>query len=394
MNGVHTAIILGAGASCCYENGRSNIPTQEDIIGKLFIGIDTSSGDGAPTFATDSGLKHSFPLGQYLRKRFNIPENSSLKMAKTDFWSILQQQGHTLESLYSILENDVKNTGNGKWVIEDFEAIVRAAVTEPNARREPSKVCNYHKMLCESLEPGDYVINFNWDSLMADAMLFHSHFWFPLTGFGLANVFPLMRISQKSVNVSSLVRLFHVHGSVFLFEWDHQSEKFGQPSTLYLGPKSYTQMNGLASLLGAERKEGGGQAKITRNASEEEIRRNTLGHIYYKNEWFKPIFVPPSKYKQQYNHWYPIVMRRNIHSLLPLTEQIIIAGYSFPDADIDHLGKLFVKDVIRSSIKLKVINPSNKNRDFQQRVRKVFPQAKEPDFSINDFREFCRVQRP
>ncbi|MBC8433083.1 MAG: hypothetical protein H8D96_14320 [Desulfobacterales bacterium] len=390
MDGVTTAIILGAGASYCYEDGKSNFPTQENIVGKLLAGIDTNSGEGAPTFSTDTGLKHSFQLGQYLRKRFNIPEDPSKKMAKTDFWTILQEKGFTLESLYSVLENDIRSADKGWWILEDFEAIIRSSVTEPNTMREPNKVCKYHKMLCEALEPGDFIINFNWDSLMADALLFHSHFWFPTTGLGISNVFPLMRKGQKSLQISSLIQLFHVHGAIFLFEWDHKTDNSGQPTTLYLGPKSYSRMSSVARLLGVEHNKNGGTTKITRKASDEEIRRNTLGHIFFKDEWFKPIFMPPSRYKELYKHWYPTVMRRRIHSLLPLTQKIIIAGYSFPEADIDHLGKLFVKDVIRPDLELKVINPSNQEKHFQKRVKEVFPQVEKLDCSIQDFREYCK----
>ena len=44
------------------------------------------------------------------------------------------------------------------------------------------------EQIVEALEPGDYIIDFNWDCLMADALLYFSHFWFPATGFGAAGM--------------------------------------------------------------------------------------------------------------------------------------------------------------------------------------------------------------
>ena len=68
MNGKRTGIVLGAGASHCYESKTgSNIPTQQDIIGRLFWGADMTSGSGFPTFISDEGMYHSFRLGQFLR---------------------------------------------------------------------------------------------------------------------------------------------------------------------------------------------------------------------------------------------------------------------------------------------------------------------------------------
>jgi len=182
--------------------------------------------------------------------------------------------------------------------------------------------------------------------------------------------------------------LYHIHGSICLFEWDHQTGKLGQPTTLYWGPNTQTGMGSLASLLKVQ-KDKNGKSKIARNVSEEEIRRNTLGHIYYQEKWFKPIFVPPSKYKKEYSHWYSVVMRRNIHSFLPTTKKIIVAGYSFPSADIDHLSGIFVRSVIPSRAELVVINPSNEDEDFKNRVTKVFPNMVNIDYSYQDFRKFC-----
>jgi len=352
----------------------------------------TSNSVGAPTFSDDTGMQHSHSLSQYLRAKFNIPEEKSKGHTPGDFWPKIQQRGFSLETLYEEIERDVidseKRGASGKWALEDFEAIVRSRVTGPNHPRDRKTVCRYHRMLCEALEPGDYIINFNWDTLMADALLYYSHLWFPMTGYGLQLLYPMLNPCQKKAEIPSLIQLYHIHGSICLFEWDHNKEKFGQPTTLYWGPKTQTSMGSLATLLKVQ-KDQDGKSKITRNAGDDEIRRNTLGHMYFKDQWFKPIFVPPSKYKREYSHWYSVVMRRNIHSSLPTTKKIIIAGYSFPPADIDHLVDIFIRKIIPSKAELLVINPSNQDQSFQNRISRVFPKMKKIDYSFQDFREFC-----
>ena len=391
MDGKRTAIVLGAGASYCYEDGKSIFPTQNNILEKMVAGI-TSSSVGAPDFSDDTGMQHSHSLSQYLRAKFNIPEEKSKGHTPSDFWPKLQQLGFSLETLYEEIEKDVidseKKRNSGKWALEDFEAMIRSRVTSPNHPRDRKTVCRYHRMLCEAIEPGDYIINFNWDTLMADALLYYSHFWFPRTGFGLHLLYPMLNPSQKTNNIPSLIQLFHIHGSICLFEWDHQTKNFGQPTTLYWGPKTLTGMGILSSLLKVQ-KDKNGKGKITRRASSDEIRRNTLGHMYFQDKWFRPIFVPPSKYKTEYSHWYSVVMRRNIHSSLPTTRKIIIAGYSFPPADIDHLSDIFLRQIIPSKAEIVIIDPLNQSEHFQNRVARVFPKIENVDFSIQDFKEFC-----
>jgi hypothetical protein len=364
------------------------------MVGRLFIGISTSSGEGAPTFCGPDGLKHSFPLARYIRKRFNVPEDSSKEWGKTDFWEILQRQGYTLESLYAQIESDVAESGDGKWALDDFEAIVRTAVTEPNSPRESDKVCGYHRMLCESLEPGDYIINFNWDTLMADAMLFHSHYWFPVTGFGLNGVYPLMRPGQKRQPLNSLVNLFHVHGAVCLFEWIDEGSD-ANPRLLYLGPSAYAQGDTLAAMMGIARPVQGQVASPTRKPSEDEQRWAELGYVFLDGEWFKPTFAPPSKYKLCTQHWYAQAQRCLIHTRFHTTKRFIVAGYSFPDADAEHLAALLPPQVIHPKAQLVVVNPSNDKPDFRRRVSATFPtMIKATDYTYADFREFCQHLEP
>ena len=201
-------------------------------------------------------------------------------------------------------------------------------------------------------------------------------------------LYPMLNPCQKRTKIPSLIQLYHAHGSICLFEWDHKEKRFGQPTTLYWGPKTQTSMGSMAVLLGVQ-KGRNGKSKLTRNVRDEEIRRNTLGHMYFQGQWFKPIFVSPSKYKKEYSNWYSIVMRRNIHSSLPTTKKIIIAGYSFPAADIDHLADIFIRKIIPSKAELFIIDPSNQDSSFQNRVNRVFPEMEKIDYSCQDFKEFC-----
>jgi hypothetical protein len=103
MFGKRTAVILGAGASSCYGGGTTGIPVQQTIVGQLVAEHDTSGAEGFPSLSGPNGPMHSFRLAQYLRRRFDMPENPDKRGAKLDFWLQLQNRGFTLESLYGEL---------------------------------------------------------------------------------------------------------------------------------------------------------------------------------------------------------------------------------------------------------------------------------------------------
>lgn len=81
------------------------------------MSLDTTGGEGFPSFSMGHGLIHSFPLGQYLRKLFNIPKNKT--NSKLDFWPYIQNKGYNLESLYGYLETIVNKEHS--FLIDDFE---------------------------------------------------------------------------------------------------------------------------------------------------------------------------------------------------------------------------------------------------------------------------------
>jgi hypothetical protein len=161
----------------------------------VFNESDAGSGEGMPSIVGPSGQMHSLRLSRYLRSKFDIPETPKLQGAKLDFWTKLQVKGFTLESLYSELEADLQE--EERALLSDFEAIVRTAVSIPVGTRGRESICPYHRRLCEALEPGDYIVNFNRDSVMADTLLYCSHFWFPATGFNFDGV-RLLRTSEAN----------------------------------------------------------------------------------------------------------------------------------------------------------------------------------------------------
>jgi hypothetical protein len=311
---------------------------------------------------------------------------------KLDFWTALQDRGYTLETLYADLEHDARTQGS--WLLEDFEAIVRSTVTMPSLCRLPETVCRHHRLLCESLEPQDYIINFNWDSLMADALLHYSYFWFPATGFGV-RCHPWMRPCQKAYNVSSLVTLLHVHGSVVLFELEtSKPDEVG--TALFLVPKQWSVLSAMMDIekrLDAQTSHPDPAVRSQPVIEKDYQQKIERGYLWLDGRWFRPIFVPPSKYKSQYDHWYVRAMKRAVHSRLPDTQRLVIAGYSFPDADLPHLQDIFVPGICDPGVEVVVVNPSNADSAFQQRVQQVFSRAGKFNFSTSDFQKFCNELR-
>jgi len=383
MNGLQTIIVLGAGASYCY-----GMPTQNDIIGRLFALYDVTNAEGFPTFCETYGMKHSFPLGQFLRKYFNLPENPTKENAKLDFWPAIQRKGYTLESLYALLESVFQD--ESRYLLEDFEAIIRTAINEPTGERTFESTCEYHRMLIENLEPGDSIINFNWDTLAADALLYHSYLWFSGTGFGVPSVYPLIRnVTQKRHSVESVVQLFHLHGSVALLELVNPDKNARVPRYVYLGPKSYNTIGSFADFLEHKKNTKGAPSPEAEPSQEEECRFK-YGWYWIKGHWYRPVFLPPSKYKAGYSSPYVRLMKMHIHNRLLSAQQIIIAGYSLPEADIDYLSDIFVPQIIDHVTKLKVVNPSNNEEGYRMRIKQCFPGISDIDYSEADFKDFCR----
>jgi hypothetical protein len=394
MNGKNTVLIFGAGASACYEDGVHRIPTQFDILKSLsFPRISTSSGFSAPTFITTNGMSHSFPLAQYLHRKFSIPQKDGGEA--TTFWEdIVEKQRQSLESLYDILEDD--QSEKGQYVCQDFQALIRSKIASGTGDRSSDKACRYHRRLAKALEPGDYIIDFNWDTVIDDALLYESPYWFPRTGYGVPAFGWQGEFNNKHFPIKSMVEIFHIHGSVILFEHLDAGLRDRLKQIMVIGPKGYSPANVQMDLRGitqeevAEARKGGKRPISKRTTTEKEEYYTNLGYLWIpeKNAWLRPIFIPPSKTKREYKNWYARLLRKKILSRLPFTEQFFIIGYSFPPADFDHLHQFFVPETISDDAKFSCINLENENEEYKQKVKTVFPYW-EIDFSINDFKQFC-----
>lgn len=66
-----------------------------------------------------------------------------------------------------------------------------------------------------------------------------------------------------------------------------------------------------------------------------------------------------------------------------------VAGYSFPEADLDYLQDIFVPAVIPESSAVEIVNPENGKAEFQARVRGAFPGITNIVFGEEDFRAYC-----
>ena len=385
MHGRRTAVILGAGASHCYEDGSGPLPLQRDIVGRLGA-MSVSSGDGGPDFVGPAGLEHSRALAKMLSDRYDLKEDSQPPNNRMLFWEKLRERGETLETVYANLSESLSS--ERRWVLDDFAAILRTSVKSPIPSRGPSHVCRYHGKLAAALEPGDYVLDFNWDSLMADALFYKCSFWYPRTGFGPWQSSALTAIQSKAFSIPSLVRLLHVHGSVLLYQvLENGPDSEATPAFLYLGPPGFSEMDSLLRLTKYSKDEQ--RAKY--NPSDAEQRAISLGYLYLHGRWLRPLFVPPSLQKDEYRHPYHRIIRTELHTLLPTTETYIVCGYSFPAADFQHLANILPPTVMQREADVIVVDPSCADAAFHERVKRVFPNVGRIDFAHSDFKAFCRT---
>lgn len=129
----------------------------------------------------------------------------------------------------------------------------------------------------------------------------------------------------------------------------------------------------------------------TRSLTDEEQTLLDRGCIRIGNKdkiWFQPIFITPSKSKPEYKNWYIKTIKEVILTRLPSTERIIIAGYSFPPSDFNHLKSFFVDEIISDETEFICINLENKDQNYREKVQRIFRRGS-IDFSISDFKEYC-----
>lgn len=211
---------------------------------------------------------------------------------------------------------------------------------------------------------------------------FDTH-WYPRTGFGPIQAVALTANLPKAYAIPSFVQLFHIHGSVLLFEFLEGGPQSGATGeALYLGPPGYSDMDSLIVLGGMPDE----QRRL--NVPEPYWIDIGRGYLHIAGRWLRPFFVPPSMDKGEYRHPYHKALRTAVHSELPTTLRYIIIGYSFPRADFDHLATMFPCAVLARQAQLVAVDPACGNESYQERVKAVFPHLDSYDFSARDFKAF------
>jgi len=378
MKGKLTAIILGAGASHCYQDGVGSLPLQKDIVG-LLGSVSVSSGGTPPDFVTSAGLQHSLGLAEAIAGVYGIDPAG---MSTGALWSTMRDQGETLETVYARLAQSLP--ADQRHLLADFAAILRSSVRQPIPSRAIEHACRHHRAIVEALDPGDYIITFNWDSLVADALIYYCPLWFPSSGFG-GPVRAFTKPRQKALPVRSLVHLYPIHGSVVLYEvltGGLDSTPTGE--LVFIGPPGVNEFESIKAIYGfGEAASGSAPFKPAENWA---VNR---GYVYNGHQWFRPLFVPPSLEKLEYAHPYHSALRTSIHMALPLTERFVIAGYSFPLADRPYLTDILSPGVIRPNAEGIIVNPEGSDPAFQERTKASLTSISNWDFTQSDFRQYC-----
>jgi hypothetical protein len=248
------------------------MPLQSDIAKSIFMGLSRTGPIEVGAFAMSSGLRQSARLDAFLRTHFGATERADDSLMHV--WLELQARGETLETLYAQLL--AKSTGDDAWIVREFEAIVRTLISE-KVNRGVDGVCDYHRALIRKLEPGDVIVNFNWDTLASDALYHFSKLWFPVTGFG-----PSVGVVPKHVtdilSEQSLVTVLQVHGGVCLYV---PIDKHGNETqvAVYVPPETYDPGSSMLDTLRIPEYDhpGGG---AMRDPSEEKKTRFDAGWIH------------------------------------------------------------------------------------------------------------------
>jgi len=396
MKGKRTLFVLGAGASACHENKDRKIPTQNDILNSfVFPKLSRSSPKMIiGGLVTGNGLTHSTFLSDYLASKYKLEQNDENML--TEYWEMLAKRKLNLETLYDELEADASK--EGLQARNDFIAILMAKIRSGVGDRSQDDLCKNNLKIARNLEPLDYVITFNWDTLIDDALLYGCPFWYPYTGYGTKIAGLQGEFFNKKYHIDSLVHIYHIHGSIGLYEPIDEEIRNRLKTALVVGPKGLCIMYELCELIGIKKpksnKKNGEdieQPKPARNITAEEQALLDRGCIRIGEEkkiWLQPIFVTPSKAKREYNNWYVTALKKIIYTRLPFIERIIIAGYSFPPSDYDHLKSIFIDEIISDETEIMCINLENKDQNYQEKVKQIF-KRESIDFSISDFKEYC-----
>lgn len=366
MNGKRTCIVLGAGASRAYDKGQVKLPLQKtffkDVLGWAKANI-------AP-FSTILTIPSAYPFLYFLKIKYDLPGSGddliNQAIIKLDDINL------GIEEMYNEIEKDYcdkKITDiDEASVLDSLNDILLSSLGLPIAetRNEKTKCCDYCSKLASILEPGDFIISFNYDSLIDDALLWNCQYWYPMSGYDIAfDHYHGSSIEGKEKPILSRIFLYHPHGSLLF--------KYAEEVHSKRGNYNYLLLLGLINGIQA--------VGINRMQHEIEGMKYTL----------KTMVVPPDSKKDKFKY-YLKDQARKIQKRLKNIVEIVFIGYSFPEND-RHLKRMFDCQKNKKLPKITIVNLDANDAPFRVRARKILPWAKDILFKNERFEEFIMTTK-
>ena len=320
-----TIYILGAGASYISPAPEAKLPLQKGFFAHI----------AASSFVPQQMVLESFmqePLRKWVIKNgYGEPYDPNSRL--TNDFNI------NLEEFYSEIEADNEIAFDEKNEILKFlDRIIFESIAIPITilRNNPDKSCPNYRTLVRLMKPGDTIINFNYDCLVDDALLYFCPYWHPVTGHGFKfdDIFGGAH-PHKSKIVPSQVLLLKPHGSV-TFRYKVSNDEVT-----------------LIRLVG--------------------LTKGIQPLPMPMTDGWEPFIVAPSASKLGHSGY-----MKNILSLakrkIQRAKNVIVIGYSFPKND------LHVRKILKSFAgDLTVVNPSWDSSSYRTRLN---------DMEFNNYKGF------
>jgi hypothetical protein len=165
--------ILGAGASCLSPAPEARRPLQNGFF--AFI----AASKLVPQQMVLEGFMQQ-PFKQWLLKKgYGEPYNPKSRLTNDSMIN--------LEEFYSEIETDNGvNSDDKTEILRILDRIIFESVSIPigELRNNPNKSCPNHRALTGLILPDNTIMNFSYDCLADDALLYFCPSWHPLTGHG------------------------------------------------------------------------------------------------------------------------------------------------------------------------------------------------------------------
>jgi len=312
-----TVYVLGAGASYTSPAPEAKLPLQKGFFACI----------AASNFVPQQMVLEGFmqqPFKQWLLKRgYGEPYDPNSRLTN-DF-------DLHLEDFYSEIENDNEIIDYEKFeILRILDRIIFESISFPITalRNTPNKSCPNYRSLVSLIKPGDTILNFNYDCLVDDVLLYFCPFWHPVTGHGFefSKIFG-EALPNKAKIFPSKVLLLKPHGSVTF---------------------RYKITNNKGTLIGLVSLVKGIQPLSMPMA-----------------DGWEPFIVPPSTSKLGHDSYMKSILslaKRKIQR----AKNVIVIGYSFSQNDL-HIRKIlrnFKGDLI-------LADPSWNSEDYKARLHEM-----------------------